>query len=76
MTIQARYSGTCPECGGRWQPGDLIRGSDRQFTGGPSPVAWVHAVCPDDPADATTLRPGEQVCTTCWLVHPEGACDR
>ena len=25
MTLMARYSGTCPDCGGRWQPGDLIR---------------------------------------------------
>ena len=22
------------------------------------------------------LRPGETVCTDCWLVHPDGACDR
>ena len=22
------------------------------------------------------LRPGETVCTGCWLVHPDGACDR
>ena len=22
MTLPARYSGTCPECGKAWQPGD------------------------------------------------------
>ena len=25
MSIPARYSGLCIECGERWQPGDLIR---------------------------------------------------
>jgi hypothetical protein len=32
MAIQARYSGVCPECEERWQPGDLIRADeDRQW---------------------------------------------
>lgn len=61
MTIQARYSGTCVECGGRWQPGDLIR---TETTSGPP--QWQHAVCPDDdPLEAT-----HPVCQTCWLTHP------
>ena len=72
MSIQARWSGTCPECGERWQPGDLIRSDDREPDGLP---IWIHAACPDVP-DATTINPGEQVCTDCWLIHPEGACDR
>ena len=25
MTIPARFSGVCPECGERWQPGDADR---------------------------------------------------
>ena len=70
MTIPARHSGVCPECGERWQPGDLIRSDQREADGLP---IWRHAVCPD-PAPA--VRPGEVVCPACWLVHPEGACDR
>lgn len=70
MTITARYSGTCPECGDHWQPGDSI---DTVEPGNLS--RWKHAACPDDPADSL-LRRGEQACATCWLVHPEGACDR
>lgn len=71
MTLMARYSGECPECGGRWQPGDLIRGETGRYPNG-SP-RWKHAVCPDALTDLTPRNP---VCTTCWLDHPEGACDR
>jgi len=61
MTLMARYSGECPECGSRWQAGDLIRADeDRQ---------WKHALCP-------TPRPENPVCPDCFLVHPIGACDR
>ena len=67
MTIQARYSGVCPECGERWQPGDLIRAD--------GDGAWKHAVCPDDKL-AASIRPGEVACQDCWLIHPEGECDR
>lgn len=74
MSIEARYPGTCPECGGRFDKGDRITHDGRQSLS--EPFGWRHVTCPDDPADATTLRTGEQVCTTCWLVHPEGACDR
>lgn len=64
MSIQARWSGECPECGERWQPGDFIRADeDRE---------WKHAVCPDEATEAL-LAP---VCEVCWLAHPEGACDR
>lgn len=72
MTIPARWSGTCSECGGRWQPGDLIRcgGTGAPHTDGTS--CWVHAVCSDD----DPLEHDHPVCQTCWLTHPEGACDR
>ena len=73
MSIQARYPGTCPECGGRWQPGDFIR-SDRTAPGNLNIAIWQHAHCPDDPGP-TDLRKGEKVCPDCNLVHPEGACD-
>ena len=72
MSIPARYSGVCPECGERWQPGDLIRSVDRSVEGLP---IWQHAACPT-PYDALVVNPGEKACPTCWLIHPEGACDR
>lgn len=68
--IQARYSGTCIECGGRWEPNDLIRG--HAVVGGQSGY-WAHDVCPDVASDFEHHAP---VCETCWLSHPEGACDR
>ncbi len=69
MTIMARYSGTCPECGERWQPGDLIR-SDGSTEPDGLPI-WQHAHCPDAPPEREN-----PVCSTCWLTHPIGACDR
>ena len=71
MSIPARFPGTCSECGEGWQPGDLIR----SFVTIEHSTVWVHDVCPDS-TDPTSLRPGETVCPDCWLVHPEGACDR
>ena len=42
---------TCPTCGGRWQPGDLIR--SHVDTPGQSGY-WAHDSCPDDdPLEAT-----------------------
>ena len=67
MTLMARFSGVCPECGERWQPGDLIRAEQPHPGNLPE---WQHAVCPDP------LVAEHPVCTTCWLTHPEGACDR
>lgn len=34
---------------------------------------WAHDTCPDP---SNEKRPHEITCETCWLVHPEGACDR
>ena len=75
MTIQARYSGVCVKCGERWQPGDLIR-ADKYHDHGKA--LWTHAVCPDPIIDAlmAPARTGEISCPTCFLIHPEGACDR
>ena len=44
MTIMARYSGVCPECGERWQPGDLIRACANPTESGAA--CWHHTVCP------------------------------
>lgn len=69
MTLMARWSGVCPECGETWQPGDYIR-ADAPEPG--DPPLWQHATCPDP---LVTEHP---VCQKCWLTHPaiEGACDR
>ena len=72
MSIKARWSGTCPECGERWQPDDPIRSV---VVGHEHVERWVHDRCPNA-SDPLSLRPGETVCPDCWLVHPEGACDR
>ena len=73
MTIMARYSGICPECGERWQPGDLIR-SVADWDGS---NVWTHATCPKPELDRLLeVRPGEVSCRACFLIHPEGECDR
>ena len=69
MTIRARYSGVCPDCDEKWQPGDLIRSRP---VGAEHHETWHHAVCPDPTIDHLIGKP----CDTCWLIHPEGACDR
>lgn len=68
--IEARYPGTCPDCEERWSEGELIRSEGPAFTRG---VIWRHDTCPDQP---DPLAAGNPVCQTCWLTHPEGACDR
>lgn len=75
MSIPARYSGVCPDCGERWQPGDLIRSDQLNDVG---MALWTHAACPDPIVDAlmAPARTGEVSCPACFLIHPEGACDR
>ena len=43
MTIPARYSGLCIECGERWQPGDLIRSDQLNDVGMAQQPVPVHA---------------------------------
>ncbi|VXB83114.1 conserved hypothetical protein [Aeromicrobium sp. 9AM] len=60
MTLMARYSGECPECGERWSAGDLIRADEDK--------AWKHAVCP-------TPRPTAAPCASCFQIPAaNGAC--
>ena len=58
MTIQARYSGVCRECGERWHPGDLIRAADQPIVIGGWMAAgvWIHAVCPDPDDEVTRIE--------------------
>lgn len=59
--MKAQFETDCPDCGGRIGVGEeiilLAEG-------------WQHLVCPPDPLD---IRPGEQPCTRCGLLHP-GEC--
>ena len=72
MALMAHYSGTCPECGERWQPGDFIRSPESPPPG--MPAQWQHASCPV--GAASDFEHHAPVCEKCWLSHPEGACDR
>lgn len=65
MSIQARYADSCPACWGWIREGDQIR---RRSDG----TGWIHDECPAE----DDLAPNHAVCETCWLTHPEGACDR
>lgn len=73
-TTTSRYSGVCPECGGRWQPGDQIMLADQEAAPEKGGIHWRHAVCPDDAPWPDGPYP--MACGICWLVHPVGACDR
>ena len=55
--------------------GDLIRSDQLNDVG---MALWTHAVCPDPIVDAlmAPARTGEVSCPACFLIHPEGACDR
>lgn len=63
--IVAQYPGICGSCGGHFNAGATILPLDH---------GWAHFRCPDD-AELQPARPGEVECTTCFLIHPEGACD-
>lgn len=62
MIFAARYRGTCGDCGGVIQPGELVEYRTGDLC---------HVKCEPNPDD---LRPGEVVCQECWLVKPCG-CD-
>lgn len=63
MALTARFPGTpCTECGDLIEPGEQIEGAD---------PGWRHVECPD--VAGVVERPA---CPVCFLVHPEGKCDR
>ena len=60
----ARYPGRCILCDERIHEGDPIVMTD-------------DGARHDDCEEAAPPEPRENpVCQTCWLTHPEGACDR
>lgn len=61
----AHYPSRCVACDERISVDDLIRFNDDDRV--------VHDDCTEA---APVERPEPKACTTCWLTHPEGACDR
>lgn len=63
----ARYPGRCGACDERIHEGDSIRFDAESATN------FVH----DDCTEHEPVEPKDHpVCSTCWLTHPQGACDR
>lgn len=63
-SFPARFPGYCVACDERIHEGDPIRMTDD---------GAMHQDCT---TAAPVERPEPPVCPTCWLTHPEGACDR
>lgn len=62
MPFEAMYNaGQCTECDGYIKAGQMLEVSS---------TGYQHVTCPTEDKD---LHP---VCTTCFLVHPPGTCDR
>lgn len=70
ISITARYLGYCPGCSERIEVDDTITLT--------SDGEWVCQDCGNAGwrTDLARGKRDEPVCPTCWLVHPEGACDR
>lgn len=59
----AQWSSRCVECDEVIHAGTQIVKVEN---------GWAHAACPTLGA----ARPGEVLCDRCFLIHPEGECDR
>lgn len=65
MSFPARFPGQCVSCEGRIHEGD--------------PIVMTDSGARHDECDAlATADPetSQPACPACWLVHPEGKCDR
>ena len=69
IPFPAQYPGTCTACGNAIVPQQLILPSERSGNW----QLYAHADCPPDPA---VVQPGEVACSSCFLIHPAGECDR
>jgi len=64
ITLTARHAGSCPDCGGHFDAGDLITRTNHF-------ELWRHASCPLTKFD---FDPGD-VCPDCFTVRATtGAC--
>lgn len=72
MSVKASHPGHCPACDEPIEVGEVICCVDYllPLEQRRHPTVWRHVSCPDP------LATEHPVCTTCWLTHPEGACDR
>lgn len=72
MSVKASHPGHCPACDEPIEVGEVICCADYAlpFEQRRRPTVWRHVSCPDP------LATEHPVCTTCWLTHPEGTCDR
>ena len=70
MSIPARWSGYCSECGERWQPGDPIRSV---VVGYEHMERWVHDACPDVPDP--DHRADREPCDDCTWVEVQAMCE-
>lgn len=61
MAFQAKYQGRCDDCREPIERGEWI---EQKPSG-----AYVHEVCPEAP-DVLDLRPGEVVCSSCFMIKP------
>lgn len=66
MAFRSEFSGVCAACGGHYPERTRIMWR----TGEGITPGWGHEFCPDPLA---VERPP---CPDCFLVHPDGACDR
>ena len=71
--MRAKFHGECPACGQEIRPGQEIERagfSTESFFDMEAPIdfeaQWAHKRCPKK----------AEPCRVCWLVHPEGECDR
>jgi hypothetical protein len=65
MSFPARYPGRCVDCKERIHEGDPITMTD---------AGAVHEDC--ESIEGSVPPTENPVCTTCWLTHPQGSCDR
>lgn len=65
MSFPASYPGKCAACGERYPHGTDISKTDH---------GYIHVDC-EDITEPKPLIEGPP-CPTCWLRHPQGACDR
>lgn len=65
-SLRANFDSECSECG------ELIR-EGMAITYSSSHGGFIHYPCP---TAAPAIQPGEISCRDCFLIHPEGKCDR
>ena len=63
----ARYPGRCGDCGGQFDAGDQVG-----YNMAGELIHWDADSCS---ATVFDIRPIEEFCVRCFLIHPKGQCD-